>query len=47
MLCSIATDKVLEEKQREIKKVTREKEGDLYSTVSSICHIWLCSMHSY
>ena len=28
-LCSIATDKVLVEKQEEIKKLTREKGGEL------------------
>ena len=28
-LCSIATDKVLVEKQKEIEKLTKEKEGKL------------------
>ena len=28
-LCSIATDKVVMEKQEEIEKLTREKEGEL------------------
>ena len=43
-LCSKATDKVLVEKQEEIEKLTREKEGELYSTVSSTYCIWLCSI---
>ena len=28
-LCSIATDKILAEKQEEVEKLTREKEGKL------------------
>ena len=28
-LCSIVTDKVLVEKQEEVEKLTREKEGNL------------------
>ena len=28
-LCSIATDNILVEKQEEIEKLTREKEGEL------------------